>query len=92
MQNLAVYCPNMSQFENTQSLLTIINNSGAPFGSVGVASASSTDLPLANAEFAVFWFGSVSRMNVIASQYTVGKTWIASIFNKKWQTGWVLLH
>lgn len=77
------------QIPNT-SILDYINASGSAFGSMGFSNSS--DAPSSTGEYAVLWFGSQSRIVVIANQYPLEHVYIRSIYNDKWHGNWANLH
>lgn len=77
----------------SNTLLNIINSTGKTFGSCGVKATDAVDLP-ASGEWTILWFGSLSRISVIAKMYahSSNKTYIRDIFSESWQTDWTALN
>lgn len=55
--------------------------------------ATCADNPTNNSEYNIFWFGSNSRITVLALEYGIShsKLYKREIFNREWRTGWIEL-
>lgn len=75
--------------QDNVSILDYINNCGSAFGTMGFRNSS--DAPSTD-EYAVFWFGSLFRITVIAHRYSGEEIYTRAIFNNKWNNNWSSLH
>lgn len=76
--------------QTSGTVLSTIMNSGLQIGAMGARGLS--DCPDTTNEWAIFWFGSQSRITVIANKYTGTSTYLRAIYNGAWFNSWSTLH
>ena len=84
---------NTKNYEVTdKTILEYINSTNSFIGSQTFI-ATCTDNPTNNIECNIFWFGSNSRITVLALEYVANysKLYKRDIFNREWRTEWIEL-
>ena len=72
---------------SSSTILNWINNHGGSFGSMGFYNVS--DAPTSTGEYAVFWFGSYTRIDVFAVNYSSpSNIYVRTLYNGSWYNNW----
>lgn len=76
--------------QTSGTVLSTIVNSGLEIGAMGARGLS--DCPDTNNEWAFIWFGSQSRIAVVANNYTGTAMRVRAIYKGEWYNSWRSLH